>query len=312
MASSLRLNLSSNAIPLNFRSFPKQGFYRGTFLWSVRLNSRYLEGAAELTGLLQDLRYGVRSLWKSPGFTIVSLLTLALGIGANTAIFSFVNGVLLRPLPYADADSIIRVMEKPPQGERNGISTLNFLDWRNQNTVFEHMAAVRGDDVTLTGTGEPVQLRMAMVSPPYFDIFGTHAVLGRTFTADEDQRGKDHVVVLSHAIWETQFGADPKLVGGTIRLDGEPYTVIGVLPEGTSFDRSFWQLWTPLVFKPENMTRNFHWFISFAKLKPGVALEAARRQMDGIGARIAHDFPDSNKAGAWWWNLFPRSSLAPI
>jgi putative ABC transport system permease protein len=248
-----------------------------------------------LIGVLQDLRYGVRTLSKSPSFTIVSLVTLALGIGANTAIFSFVDGVLLKPLPYADADRIMRVMEKPPGDDRNGISTLNYLDWSRQNTVFEYMAAQNGGSATLTGAGDPVELRRAHVSAHYFDIFRPQVVLGRTFAADEDQAGKDRVVVLSHAIWESQFGADPKLIGRSIRLDGEPYTVIGVLPEGSSFDRSFAQIWTPLEFKPENMTRNFHWFISFAKLKPGVTLEAARKQMDTIGARIAHDYPDSNK-----------------
>ncbi len=248
-----------------------------------------------MTGLLQDLRYGLRTLSKSPSFTIVSLLTLALGIGATTAIFSFVDGVLLKPLPYADADRIMRVMEKPPGYPRNGISTLNYLDWRNQNTVFEYMTPFTGHAATLTGAGDPVQLRGGSVSTHYFDIFGTHAVLGRTFAPDEDEPGKQHVVVLSHTLWESQFGGDPKLLGQTIRLDGEPYTVIGVLPAGGSFDRLFAQFYTPLVFKPENMTRNFHWMISFAKLKPGVTLEAARKQMDAIGARIAHDYPDSNK-----------------
>ncbi len=248
-----------------------------------------------MTGFVQDLRYGVRTLLKTPGFTVIALATLALGIGANTAIFSFVDAVLLKPLPYADANRIVRVLEKPPLGDRNGISTLNFLDWRNQNTVFEHMAAVNGGQKTLTDLGEPVQLRVGHVSAPYFDIFGVRPVLGRTFAADEDQPGKDHVVILSHAIWETRFGADPKLIGRTIRLDGEPYTVAGVLPEAPSFDRGYAQVWVPLAFKPENMTRNFHWFISFAKLKPGVTLEAARKQMDAIGARIAHDYPDSNK-----------------
>lgn len=260
-----------------------------------------------MTGLIQDLRYGVRTLRKTPGFTAISLATLALGIGANTAIFSFVDGVLLKPLPYADASRIVRVLEKPPLGERNGISTLNFLDWRSQNTVFDPMAAENGGQMTLTGPGEPVQLRTEHVSAPYFGIFGTRAVLGRTFAADEDQPGKGHVVILSHAIWESRFGADPKLIGRTIRLDGEPYTVIGVLPEGGSYDRSFAQIWTPLVFKPENMTRNFHWFASLAKLKPGVTLEAARKQMDAIGARIAHDYPDSNKG--WGVIIEPYSDI---
>jgi putative ABC transport system permease protein len=248
-----------------------------------------------LTGLIQDLRYGLRTLAKNPSFTIVSLLTLALGIGANTAIFSFVDAVLLKPLPYADAARIVMVMEKPPQGDRTGISTLNYLDWKTQNTVFEHMTAFSGGIVTLTGMGEPVQLRRGAVAPEYFNIFGVHAALGRTLVAGEDQPGKNHVVVLSHAVWSAQFGGDPKLIGRTIRLDGEPYTVVGVLPAGGSFDRLAAQFYTPLVFKPEHMTRNFHWLISFGKLKTGLTLAAARQQMNAIGSRIAHDYPDSNK-----------------
>src|SRR5579862_5994525 len=159
-----------------------------------------------MTGLVQDLRYGARMLSKSPGFTIVSLLTLALGIGANTAIFSFVDAVLLKPLPYADADRIVMVMEKPPLGARNGISTLNYLDWKNQNTVFEYMTPASSGIATLTGSGQPIQLRQGAVAPDYFKIFGVHAVLGRTFAAGEDQPGKNHVTVLSHALWESQFG----------------------------------------------------------------------------------------------------------
>src|SRR5690348_833086 len=157
------------------------------------------------------------------------------------------------------------------------------------------MTAFTNGNATLTGRGEPVQLRGGNVAPEYFRIFGVHAALGRTLVAGEDQPGKNHVVVLSHVLWQTQFGGDPRLIGQTIRLDGEPYTVVGILPAGGSFDRLNAQLYTPLVFKPENMTRNFHWFVSFAKLKPGVSLAAARQQMNAIGARIAHDFPESNK-----------------
>lgn len=245
--------------------------------------------------LLRDLQYACRTLAKSPGFTIVSLLTLAIGIGANTAIFSFVDPALLKPLPYSDADRIVRVLEKPPGFPRNGISTLNFLDWQRENTVFEHMAAQTGGTVTLSGLGEPIQLRATQVSAHYFDIFGIKPALGRTFAAGEDQRGNERVAVLSHALWLSQFGADSKLIGRTIRLDGEAYTVIGVLPAGGTFDRAYNQLWMPLAFQPENMTRNFHWFGSYAKLKSGVTLEKARAQMDAIGARIAQEYPDSNK-----------------
>jgi putative ABC transport system permease protein len=245
--------------------------------------------------LTQDLRYGFRTLRKSPGFTIVAISTLAIGIGANTAIFSFVDGVLLKPLPYSEPDRILRVLEQPPGGGRNGISTLNYLDWQNQNTVFEYMAAQRGDSVTLTGINEPVQLRGSRVSPHYFDIFGVKPALGRTFGDDEGQTGRDRVAILSHALWESQFSADRSLIGRSILLDGESHTVIGVLPAGGAFDRAFARIWRPLAFKPENMTRNFHWFGAYARLKRGVSLEQARAQMDAIGARIAHDYPDSNK-----------------
>jgi len=248
-----------------------------------------------LNELFQDVRYGFRTLLKSPGFTIVAVATMAIGIGGTTAIFSFVDGALLKPLPYADADRIVQVLEKPPGGGRNGISTLNYLDWRKENTVFEYMAAKTGGSVTLTGVNEPIQLRGSRVSAHYFDIFGVKAAMGRTFADGEDQPGKEDVAILSNALWKSQFGADPKVIGRTILLDGVPHTVIGVLPGGGVFDRWYSQIWRPLAFEPQNMTRNFHWFGAFAKLKRGVTLEQARAQMDAIGARIAHDYPDSNK-----------------
>jgi len=248
-----------------------------------------------VSSLLQDVRYAVRTLAGSPGFAVVALLSLALGIGANTAIFSFVDGLLLKPLPYANADRIVRVLEKPPRGERNGISTLNFLDWQKDNAVFDFMAAQSGGSATLTGVSDPIQLRGARVSAHYFDIFGVKAALGRTFLADEDQPGKDKVAVLSHVLWVNQFGADPAVLNRTILLDNVPHTVVGILPSGSAFDRAFNQVWRPLAFEPSNMTRNFHWLTSFARLKPGVSLEQARANLNAIGARIEKDYPDSNK-----------------
>src|ERR1035438_2547514 len=233
-----------------------------------------------MNAFFQDLRYGSRTLWKSPGFTAVAVLTLAVGIGANTAIFSFVDAILLKPLPYANADRIVRVLEKPPGVGRNGISALNYLDWARQNTVFSYMAAQTGGAVSLSGVSEPGELRGALVSPHYFDIFGIKAVLGRTFAADEDQLGKERVAVLSHALWESQFGADPNAIGRTVTLNGGPHTVIGVLPAGGAFDRAFAQIWRPLAFEPQNMTRNYHWFGAFAKLKRGVTLKQAKAQME--------------------------------
>ena len=248
-----------------------------------------------MSDILQDIRYGFRTLIKSPGYTVVAVATLALGIGANTAIFSFVDGVLLKPLPYAEPERIVRVLEKLPGGGRNGISTLNYLDWDKENTVFDFMAAQSGGSVTLTGLDEPLRLRGAVVSAHYFDIFGVKPALGRTFAAGEDQPGKNRVAVISHALWASQFGSDPNVNGRKILLDGEPATVIGVLPAGGAFDRSYSQIWRPLTFEPQNMTRNFHWFGAFARLKRGVTLKQAQAQMDAIGARIASEYPDSNK-----------------
>jgi len=248
-----------------------------------------------MSSLLRDVRHSARSLRQSPGFTAIAVLTLAIGIGANTAIFSFVDAMLLRPLPYPDADRIVRVMEKPPRGERNGISTLNFLDWQRDNTVFDFMSAQTGDTVTLTGGSEPVQLRGGLVSAGYFKVFGAEPALGRTFLPGEDQLGKQQVAVISHSVWVTQFGADPTIVNRTVLLNNEPHTIVGVLPATSAFDRAPVQIWRPLAFKPSNMTRDFHWMISFARLKDGVTLAQARANMDAIGKRIENDFPASNK-----------------
>ena len=264
-----------------------------------------------MSSLRQDLRYAVRTLRSSPGFSAVAILTLALGIGANTAIFSFVDGVLLKPLPYPEPDRIVRVLEKPPQGERNGISTLNFLDWQKDNSVFEYMAATTGGGATLGGVGEPVQLRGGRVSARYFDIFGIKAALGRTFLPEEDQIGKNKVVILSNAVWVTQFGAQKDIVDKTILLDNESHTVIGVLPAGGAFDRASNQIWRPLAFEQSNMTRNFHWLFSFARLKSGVSLQQAKANMDAIGKRIEHDFPDSNKSWGVVVERYADTLIAP-
>src|SRR5262245_44806264 len=246
--------------------------------------------------LMRDVRYGTRALLRSPGFTSVALLTLALGIGANSAIFSFVDGVLLRPLPYNHPERIVRLDERDPGGSRNGaISTLNFIDWRDQSTVFEAIAANTGITMTLTGGDEPALLHGARGSAAYFDVFGVPPALGRTFGPDEGEPGKDHVVVLSHRLWAARFGSDRTIIGRSITLDREPYTVIGVMPVDSAFDRGWSQFWRPLAFKPAERTRDFHWFQAMARLKPGVSLDQARAEMDAIGARIARDYPGSNK-----------------
>jgi putative ABC transport system permease protein len=242
----------------------------------------------------KDLRFALRMIRNSPGFTIIAILTLALGIGANTAIFSFVDAVLLEPLPYPHPEQIVMVWEKPPGGERNGISTLNFLDWKREDTVFSAMAAETGGSMTLTGGDRPVQVQGARGSAPFFDIWGIKPMLGRTFGPDEDQPGKNQVVVLSHRFWVSRFGADKSIIGRTLSLNHKPYTVIGVMPPGV-FDRTRDVFWVPLAFEPKDMTRDYHWMISFARLKPGVTLQQARDQMKSIAARIERDYPESNK-----------------
>jgi putative ABC transport system permease protein len=242
-----------------------------------------------------DLRYAIRRLRNNPGFSAVAIVTIGVAIGANTAMFSFVNGILLSPLPYPEPDRIVRVLERHPTGGLNGISTLNYLDWSKQNAVFEYMAAEAGWRATLTGGDEPVWIRGARVSPHYFDIFGVKPALGRTFRSDEDQAGNDRVVLLSHSLWENRFGSDPAMLGRDIVLDGEAHIVIGVLPEDSPFDRAAAQIWKPLAFQPSNMTRDFRWLGASAKLKPGMTLALAQAEMDVLGRRIANASPDSNK-----------------
>src|SRR5215472_16841075 len=244
---------------------------------------------------LQDVRYGVRQLLRSPGFTAIAIITLALGIGANTAIFSFVNAVLLKPLPYPHPERIVSVWEKLPGGDSNPISTLNFLDWERQNRCFQFLSAIAWDRVTLTGSGKPEELNVHRVSASYFKVLGVGATLGRTFDARENEVGNDREVVLSNRIWRSRFAGDPKVIGRKITLDQKNYTIIGVLPANSEFDRTWAVMWLPLAFTPENMTRNYHWLNALARLEPGVTLKQAREQMDTIGARIAAQYPDSNK-----------------
>lgn len=205
------------------------------------------------------------------------------------------NGLLLRPLPYPDPDRIVRVLERLPSGGASGISTLNYLDWAGQNAVFEYIAAEAGWNAVLTGGSEPVVIRAARASAHYFDIFGVKPAKGRTFRPDEDQPGRDRVVLLSYALWENRFNADSAILGRDIVLNGNAYNVIGVLPKGGPFDRSAVQIWTPLAFQPSQMTRDFRWLGASARLKPGVTLERARAEMDVIGKRLAGAYPASNE-----------------
>jgi putative ABC transport system permease protein len=260
-----------------------------------------------LNEILQDLKFGLRTLVKSPGFAVVALATLAIGIGANAAIFSIVDGVLLKPSPFKEVDRMVRVLEKPPGGGRNGISTLNYLDWEHQNTVFEYIAAQRWGTVSLTGVETPAQITCEQVRVHFFEIFQGTARIGRTFAPGEDEVGRDHVAVISNSFWVSQFASDPGVLGKKMILDGEPYIIIGVMPPGR-FDLTATKIWRPLSFPPGNMTRDFHWFGAWALLKRGITLQQARTQMDALAIRIAHDYPKSNKG--WGIGIDPFSSIA--
>ncbi|HEV2963767.1 MAG TPA: ABC transporter permease, partial [Candidatus Angelobacter sp.] len=248
-----------------------------------------------LEHIKRDLFYAVRVLLRSPGFAAIAIATLALGVGATAAIFSFVNAVLLKPLPYPHPERIVSVWEKLPGGGSNPISTLNFLDWERQNRCFQFLSAIALGKVTLTGSDSPEELNVHRVSASYFKVLGVGADLGRTFAPDEDQVGKDQEVVLSNRLWRSRFGGDPKVIGRKITLDAKSYTIIGVLRANSTFDRTWGVMWLPLAFTPATMTRNYHWLSAFARLEPGVTLKQARGQMDTIGARIAALYPDSNK-----------------
>jgi putative ABC transport system permease protein len=260
--------------------------------------------------LLHDFRYAIRQLRNGRSVSAVAIGTIALTIGANTAMFSLVNGILLRPLPYPDPDRIVRVLEKLPSGGLTGVSTLNYLDWTKENTVFEYMAAEAAWRATLTGRAEPVLIQAARASAHYFDIFGVKPALGRTFLPDEDQPGKDRVVLLSHALWESRFGGDSSVLNRDIRLDGEPYTVVGVLPKGT-FDRASAQLWAPLAFQPSDLRRDFRWLGASAKLKPDVTFEQARAEMYVIGRRLADAHADANKGRGIAMDRLARVLIGP-
>ena len=242
-----------------------------------------------------DIRDALRTIVRSPGYSLITIAVLALGIGATSAIFSFVDGVLLRPLPYADPDRIVFVYEKPPGGQRNAVSTANFLDWQRQNDVFDRIAAIAGGGVTMSGNGEPLQIPGQRVSAGYFDIFGVPASLGRTFAAGDDEPGKDKIAIIAYRLWQRAFAGDPGIIGKAVVLNGESHTIIGVMPAGSAFDRGSSEIWRPLAFAPGEQARNFHWLRILARLKPGVTVDQARTRMNPIAAQIAKDYPASNK-----------------
>jgi len=252
--------------------------------------------------LIQDIRYAFRLLIKNPGFTIVAILTLALGIGANTAIFSVVDGVLLRPLPYPGPDKLVAISEKTANFESSSISYPNFLDWQRRNTSFSVLAAYRQDDYSLTGSGETERVRVAMISHGFFEILGINPVRGRLFTADDDRLGTARVVLIGGGLWQRKFGSSPDIVGKSLRLNGDSYTVVGVIPRDFRLDavniEDIKDVYIPVgeYADPLFQQRDVHEGMrAIARLKPGVTLAAARADMDRIANELASEYPDADK-----------------
>jgi putative ABC transport system permease protein len=246
-----------------------------------------------MTGLWQDIRYALRSLAKAPGFTAVTLFTLALGIGANSAIFSVVDGVLIRPLPYPEAERLAVVRETYGGGEVGTVSGANFLDWKARTHQFQLLAAWRGVAVTLLGAGEPEEMPAALVSADFFRTLGVEPILGRGLLPGEDQ-GQGTVVVIGETLWRTRFGADSGVLGRTLDLSGIPYTIIGVAPASLVYPgRS--QLWLPLGFGVGRAAdRDSHSYDVLGRLKPGATLSSAQEDMSAVARSLTSEYPATN------------------
>jgi predicted permease len=242
--------------------------------------------------LRQNLRYAIRQLIKSPVFTLTAVLTLALGIGANTAIFTVVYGTLLAPMPYPEPNQLVMVWSKI-QGDRNGISAGDFTDWKNQSTVFSDLCAFTGGSFNLATKDQPEYVEGQFTSPGMYKMLGVKFLLGRDFLPEEGTLGREHEVVLMNKMWK-RLGSDREIVGKTIRIDGTPYTVVGVLAPGVA-DRLNQSLVVPLAFKPEQLNHDFHWLLAMGRMKPGVTIEQAQANMDAVTANIAKAYPKSNK-----------------
>ena len=250
----------------------------------------------------QDLKYGVRMLARSPSFTAIAILTLALGIGANTVLFSVVNGVLLKPLPYLQPDSLVSLAESTAEFESSSISYPNFLDWQRANSTFSSIAAYRGDDFTITGQGETERVRVGMVSSAFFPILGVKMVAGRSFLPEEDRLGAAPVVLISAGLWHRKFGSDPGIVGKTITMNGTGYDVIGIVPgdfrlEASNFD-SIKDVFIPIEQNKDPMFRDrtvHPGTRAIGRLKPGVTLSAAKADMNQVARNLAATYPDADK-----------------
>jgi len=277
----------------------------------LKETNRELRSLPVIETFLQDARYAIRMLRKNPGFTAVAILTLALGIGANTAIFSVVYAVLLKPLPYANPNQLVSAFQANIQEgvPEDGTSYPNFEEWRAQNHVFSDLSTINFHQLTLTGSGEPSVVNTCVVTPQHFALLDVKPLQGRIFYPDDGKQGAPPVVILSENLWRGALGADPKIVGSSITLDKRPFTVVGIMPAAfrSPFINNAQDVWIPLVQDPLfgswMARRGGHWLPVFGRLKPGVSLAQAQAEMDTISERLASEFPAENKG--WTVRLVP-------
>ncbi len=248
----------------------------------------------------QNISYSIRTLVKNPAFTITAVLTLALGIGATTAIFSVVYAVFA-PMPYPKPDQLVMLWSRV-QGERNSVSAGDYLEWKRRSTSFQDMVAWSGGSYNVASRERPEQIEGSPRTPGFFKMEGLPLLLGRDFLPEEGQPGRDHEVILSSRLWNRLFNADREIIGKQIRMNGEPYTVVGVLPPGM-YDRLPMQLWVPLAFKPEQINHDAHFILVMARLKDGVSIAQAQAEMDGIAKQLGNEYPKSN--ANWGVNVEP-------
>ena len=259
-----------------------------------------------MANFLRDTRFGFRLLRKNPGFAAVAIFALALGIGANTAIFSIFYATLLAPFPYPQPDQLV-VLWSSMGGHRNGVSAGDYLDWKRESKVFQILGAVSGDQFNLSaGVERAEQVEGDYLTPGFLDqLIGDKPFMGRYLLPDDAVPGKDHVVIITHKLWEKHFGADPNIIGKQIHLNGELYTVIGVQPPGQP-DRLDRQLVVPLVFTPDQTNHDFRWLVILGRMKPGVRLAQANADMDTVARHLAEDYPKSNKG--WGVSVVPLTN----
>jgi putative ABC transport system permease protein len=261
--------------------------------------SREARGVSAIVNLLADLRYGLRLMRRAPGFSSAVVLTVALGIGATTAMFSVVYGIVLRPLPFPEPDRLVNLWSSAPRRglTRAFVAMANVYDWKARNHVFEDIAALRAvANFNLTGVGEPERLNGSRVSANLFPVLGATPLIGRVFTEEEDEIGRERVAILTYPLWVRRFGADPGIVGRTIALNGEPHTVVGVMRADFAFPTRDYQIYTPLTFDPEELlTRQNYSYLAVARLKHGVTIEQAKAELSVLSAQIEREHPKENE-----------------